>query len=96
MPRPTLALPSATAAPGGLRPLDQGLDLDNTLRQWMIAAGMWKTRAQRRKPIQQPRHRRDFDGELAQIDGSDHHWSEDRGRRAASLAEPAKVHEPSL
>jgi transposase len=43
-----------------------------TLRKWMIADGIWKTRAQQRKRIQQPRHRRDCYGELVQIDGSDH------------------------
>ena len=56
-----------------------------TLRQWMIEDGTWKTRAQRRKRIQQPRHRRDCYGELVQIDGSDHHWLEDRGPRCVLL-----------
>jgi transposase len=56
-----------------------------TLRQWMIADGIWKTRVQRRKRIQQPRHRRDCYGELVQIDGSDHHWFEDRGPRCVLL-----------
>lgn len=56
-----------------------------TLRKWMIEDGIWKTRAQRRKRIQQPRHRRDCYGELVQIDGSDHHWFEDRGPRRVLL-----------
>jgi hypothetical protein len=56
-----------------------------TLRKWMIEDGIWKTRAQRRKRIQQPRHRRDCYGELVQIDGSDHHWFEDRGPRCVLL-----------
>jgi transposase len=56
-----------------------------TLRQWMIADGLWKTRVQRRKRIQQPRHRRDCYGELVQIDGCDHHWFEDRGPRCVLL-----------
>ncbi len=56
-----------------------------TLRKWMIADGIWKTRAQRRKRVQQPRHRRDCYGELVQIDGSDHHWFEDRGPRCVLL-----------
>ena len=56
-----------------------------TLRQWMIADGIWKTRTQRRKRIQQPRHRRDCYGELVQIDGCDHHWFEDRGPRCVLL-----------
>jgi transposase len=56
-----------------------------TLRKWMTQDGIWKTRAQRRKRIQQPRHRRDCYGELVQIDGSDHHWFEDRGPRRVLL-----------
>ena len=56
-----------------------------TLRKWMIADGIWKARTQRKKRIQQPRHRRDCYGELVQIDGSDHHWFEDRGPRCVLL-----------
>src|SRR5210317_565431 len=56
-----------------------------TLRQWMIDDGIWLTRRQRKKRIQQPRHRRDCYGELVQIDGSDHHWFEDRGPRCVLL-----------
>ena len=56
-----------------------------TLRQWMIEDGIWKTRAQRRKRVQQPRHRRDCTGELVQIDGCEHHWFEDRGPKCVLL-----------
>ena len=42
-----------------------------TLRQWMIMAGLWKDRRARLKPVHQPRYRRDCLGELIQIDGSD-------------------------
>jgi hypothetical protein len=35
-----------------------------TLRQWMIMAGLWKDRRARLKPVHQPRHRRDCVGEL--------------------------------
>ena len=56
-----------------------------TLRQWMIEDGVWKTRAQRRKRIQQPRYRRDCTGELVQIDGCEHHWFEDRGPKCVLL-----------
>ena len=49
-----------------------------TLRQWMIAGGIWKTRAQRRKRVQQPRHRRDCYGELVQIDGAARHLHDGR------------------
>lgn len=49
-----------------------------TLRKWMIADGIWKSRAQRRR-VHQPRLRRESLGELIQIDGSEHRWFEDRG-----------------
>src|SRR3954452_3768075 len=50
-----------------------------TLRQWMLADGLWRDRRQRLKPVHQPRSRRDCVGELVQIDGSEHGWFEDRG-----------------
>jgi len=56
-----------------------------TLRKWMIEDGIWLTRRQRKKRVQQPRHRRDCYGELVQIDGSDHHWFEDRGPKCVLL-----------
>lgn len=49
-----------------------------TLRKWMIEDGLWLSRKQR-KSFHQPRLRRECFGELVQIDGSDHHWFEDRG-----------------
>ena len=56
-----------------------------TLRLWMIGAGLWATRKQKRGKIYQPRHRRDCFGELIQIDGSDHEWFEDRAPRCTLL-----------
>ena len=56
-----------------------------TIRQWMMAEGIWKDRRQRLKPVHQPRHRRDCVGELIQIDGSDHWWFETRGPRCTLL-----------
>jgi transposase len=50
-----------------------------TLRQWMMAEGLWADRKARAKPIHQPRGRRECLGELVQIDGSRHWWFEDRG-----------------
>jgi hypothetical protein len=44
----------------------------------MQEAGIWLSRKQRRT-FHQPRLRRESFGELIQIDGSDHHWFEDRG-----------------
>lgn len=42
-----------------------------TLRAWMVEAGMWVPRAARRR-VYQPRNRRECLGELVQIDGSPH------------------------
>jgi hypothetical protein len=56
-----------------------------TLRKWMIEAGLWQDRQQRHKAVHQPRYRRDCLGELVQIDGSDHHWFEDRAPRCTLL-----------
>jgi hypothetical protein len=49
-----------------------------TLRGWMREARIWQPRAARCRAIQQPRARRAYFGELIQIDGSEHHWFEDR------------------
>lgn len=49
-----------------------------SLRRWMLAAGLWQSRAQKRH-VHQPRLRREALGELIQIDGSEHRWFEDRG-----------------
>lgn len=56
-----------------------------TVRTWMMAAGLWKDRKQRMKPVHQPRNRRACFGELVQIDGSDHFWFEARGPRCTLL-----------
>src|SRR6516162_6188749 len=56
-----------------------------TLRQWMINAGLWVRRKDRLKRIHQPRARRDCLGELVQIDGSEHWWFEDRGPQSTLL-----------
>jgi IS30 family transposase len=56
-----------------------------TLRQWMMEAGIWKSRRERKKQLHQPRGRRDCFGELVQIDGSHHWWFEDRGAKCTLL-----------
>ncbi|MGC2193346.1 MAG: ISNCY family transposase [Terriglobales bacterium] len=56
-----------------------------TIRQWMMAAGFWKDRKQRMKPVHQPRNRRECVGELIQIDGSQHWWFETRGPQCTLL-----------
>ncbi len=48
-----------------------------TLRKWMVEAGIWLSRRQRRT-FHQPRLRREALGELIQIDGSEHRWFESR------------------
>jgi transposase InsO family protein len=49
-----------------------------TLRHWLIEAGMWK-RQRRRDPHRTRRPRRDCFGELIQMDASIHDWLEGRG-----------------
>ena len=57
-----------------------------TLRSWMIAAGLWIDRRHRLPSPHQPRRRRDCCGELVQIDGSEHAWFEDRAAKCTLLA----------
>jgi len=49
-----------------------------TLRQWMIADGLWKPKTRKQARIHQRRPRRPCRGELIQIDGSPHDWFEGR------------------
>lgn len=56
-----------------------------TLRQWMIAEGLWKAKSRRRARIHQRRPRRACFGELVQLDGSPHAWFEDRGERCTLI-----------
>src|ERR1700676_2322426 len=56
-----------------------------TVRNWMIADGLWLDRKQRLKRVHQPRHRRECVGELVQIDGCEHWWFEDRGPQCTLL-----------
>src|SRR5580704_17687028 len=56
-----------------------------TLRLWMIEAGIWADRKQRRKQVHQPRHRRECVGELVQVEGCEHWWFEDRGPQCTLL-----------
>ena len=63
-----------------------GLELSvSTLRTWRVEESLWVPRSQRHRRIHQPRVRRECYGELIQIDGSDHHWFEDRGPRCTLL-----------
>ncbi|MGH8161270.1 MAG: ISNCY family transposase [Gammaproteobacteria bacterium] len=56
-----------------------------TLRQWMIEAGLWRTRASRAPRPLQLRERRPCRGELVQIDGSPHDWFEGRAPRCTLI-----------
>lgn len=58
---------------------------NETLRQWMIADGLWVPHSQRQPRVYQPRYRRDCLGELIQIDGSHHDWFEDRSPKCCLL-----------
>ncbi|MBB6146845.1 hypothetical protein HNQ77_004826 [Silvibacterium bohemicum] len=51
----------------------------------MKEEGLWVDRKARRKPVHQPRSRRECYGELVQIDGSEHWWFEDRGPQCTLL-----------
>ncbi len=75
---PTLAVEKLAARHG----LHFGVE---TLRQWMIADGLWIDR-RHRLPSPQPRRRRECLGELVQIDGYEHAWFQDRGTVCTLLA----------
>lgn len=55
-----------------------------TLRQWLIRAGRWKAKSER-KNVHRPRDRRPRFGELVQIDGSPHDWFEGRAPRCTMI-----------
>jgi predicted DNA-binding protein (UPF0251 family) len=56
-----------------------------SVRQIMIAEGMWKPKRAKQPSTHQMRERRACFGELVQIDGSDHAWFEERGARCTLL-----------
>lgn len=56
-----------------------------TIRRWLIDAGVWQSRSIRAQRAYQPRYRRECYGELIQIDGSEHRWFEDRGPKCTLL-----------
>ena len=58
----------------------------DTLRRWMLAAGLW-SRARKRSPHRARRERKAHFGELVQLDGSFHLWYEARAP-ARLLDEP--------
>src|SRR5213593_2185915 len=56
----------------------------DTLRRWMLAAGLW-SRARKRSPHRQRRARKAHFGELVQLDGSCHLWYEARAPRGCLM-----------
>jgi transposase len=58
---------------------EDGEEVDaETLRRWMLEAGLW-SRERRRKQHRRRRERKEHFGELVQMDGSFHAWLEGRG-----------------
>src|SRR5690606_39409322 len=56
-----------------------------TVRQWMIQDNLWKPHFKHLHKSHPSRPRRPFLGELVQVDGSHHHWFENRGAKACLL-----------
>ena len=56
----------------------------DTLRRWMLEAGLW-SRVRKRSPHRRRRERRAHFGELVQLDGSVHPWLEQRGPASCLL-----------
>ena len=67
---PTLATECLTEVDGVTVPVE-------TLRQWLLSAGLWR-KQRRYRPYRQRRLRREYFGELVQMDGSHHDWFEGR------------------
>jgi transposase len=64
---------------------EDGLTVDHeTLRRWMLAAGLW-SRVRKRSPHRRRRERMAHFGELVQLDGSMHAWFEQRGPHSCLL-----------
>ena len=65
---------------------EQGLRVSpDTLRRWLMAAGLWQSQRQRDKHRQR-RPRRECFGELVQMDTSIHDWLEGRGETMVLIA----------
>jgi transposase len=65
---------------------EDGLDVGpQTLRRWLLAAGLWQ-RKRRRDPHRSRRPRRACFGELVQFDASIHDWLEGRGEEVVLIS----------
>ena len=56
---------------------------DETLRKWLIDSGMWQKRRVRKH--RQWRERKEYYGEMLQLDGSHHDWFEGRGKKCVLM-----------
>ena len=56
-----------------------------TVRQWMMAEGIWRSKGRAVQPVHEWRPRRSHCGELVQWDTSDHDWLEGRGEPVKHL-----------
>jgi transposase len=64
----------------------EGLKIsDESVRQMMLAEGLWKAKKARKVEVHQMRERRACQGELEQMDGTDHDWFEGRAERCTLL-----------
>jgi transposase len=64
---------------------EDGVVIDHeTLRRWMLEAGLWSLQRKRKKHCQR-RERKPHFGELVQLDGSFHDWFEGRGPRGCLM-----------
>lgn len=64
---------------------EDGITVDHeTLRRWLLAAGLW-SRARKRSPHRRRRERMAHFGELVQMDGSFHPWFEGRAPESCLL-----------
>ena len=57
---------------------------DQTLRNWLMQAGLWGAIRKRRK-YRQWRERKHYFGEMIQVDGSHHDWFEGRGPKCVLM-----------
>ena len=64
-----------------------------TLRKWMVAEGLWRSKKRSGARVHQSRPRRPALGELVQIDGSPHAWFEDRGQRCTLIGVHRRRHQ---
>ena len=64
---------------------EDGLQVDaETLRRWMLSAGLW-SRERKRRRHRRRRERKEHLGELVQMDGSFHAWLEERGPKGCLI-----------